>query len=84
MEEERQKGLLGPSGGEEPRRTGDKLAPALGPSSCLGSAFHAALEPVCTSGWCQRKGKAANGVFCSFSDFPCRPALHKRNIIQAT
>lgn len=83
-EEERQKGLLGPSGGEKPRRTGDKLALALGPSSCLRSAFHEVSEPVCTSGWCQHKGKAANGVICSFSDFPYRPVLHKKNIIQAT
>ena len=82
-EEERQKGFLGPSGGEEPR-TGDKLAPALGPSLCLGSAFHEVSEPICTSGWYQHKGKAANGVICPFSDFPYRPVLHKRNIIQAT
>lgn len=73
--------MKGTPGAPRRRRTGDKLAPPFGPSSCPGSAFHEWSEPVCTSGQCEHKGKAANGVICSLSDFPYRPALPNRNAI---
>lgn len=50
------------------RRTRNKLAPCLGPSSCPGSAFGKCSEPVCTAGQCEAQSQAAIGVIGSFSD----------------